>query len=120
MATLRVAFLSALVLELIATLGVAPVAVSIGLRLVFGEMTLAFGLTVLLLAPVTFSGRCAGSVGNSSRQDGKAASDKAFELIAHYPAPPVGCCHRTGVGVGRRTGRSGNRRGCPGTFVPDR
>ena len=37
MATLRIAFLSALVLELIATLGVALVAVSIGLRLVFGR-----------------------------------------------------------------------------------
>ena len=54
MATLRIAFLSALVLELLATLGVALVAVSIGLRLVFGEMTLATGLTVLLLAPDVF------------------------------------------------------------------
>ena len=38
MATLRIAFLSALVLELLATLGVALVAVSVGLRLVFGEI----------------------------------------------------------------------------------
>lgn len=37
MATLRIAFLSALVLELLATLGVALVAVGIGLRLVFGR-----------------------------------------------------------------------------------
>src|SRR6202012_917365 len=51
MATLRIAFLSALVLELLATLGVALVAVGIGLRLVYGEMSLATGLTVLLLAP---------------------------------------------------------------------
>ena len=51
MATLRIAFLSALVLELLATLGVALIAVGIGLRLVFGEMTLTTGLTVLLLAP---------------------------------------------------------------------
>ena len=51
MATLRIAFLSALVLELLATLGVAMVAVSIGLRLVFGEISLTAGLTVLLLAP---------------------------------------------------------------------
>ena len=43
MATLRIAFLSALVLELLATLGVALVAVSVGLRLVFGEMALAAG-----------------------------------------------------------------------------
>ena len=51
MATLRIAFLSALVLELLATLGVAVVAVSIGLRLVYGEISLSTGLTVLLLAP---------------------------------------------------------------------
>ena len=43
MATLRIAFLSSLVLELLATLGVALVAVSVGLRLVFGEMTLSAG-----------------------------------------------------------------------------
>jgi ATP-binding cassette subfamily C protein CydD len=41
MSTLRIAFLSALVLELLATLGVALVAVGVGLRLVFGDMTLA-------------------------------------------------------------------------------
>ncbi|REM94117.1 thiol reductant ABC exporter subunit CydD, partial [Mycobacterium tuberculosis] len=54
MATLRIAFLSALVLELLATLGVALVAVGIGLRLVFGEMSLTAGLTVLLLAPEVY------------------------------------------------------------------
>ena len=43
MSTLRIAFLSAMVLELLATLGVALVAVSVGLRLVFGEVTLAAG-----------------------------------------------------------------------------
>ena len=51
MATLRISFVSALVLELLATLGVALVAVGIGLRLVFGEMSLTAGLTVLLLTP---------------------------------------------------------------------
>ena len=54
MSTLRIAFLSALVLELLATLGVALVAVGVGLRLVFGDMTLAAGLTALLLAPEVF------------------------------------------------------------------
>ena len=38
MAALRVAFLSSMVLELLATLSVALIAVSIGLRLVFGDM----------------------------------------------------------------------------------
>lgn len=52
--TMRIAFLSALVLELLATLGVALVAVGVGMRLVYGEMTLTAGLTALLLAPEVF------------------------------------------------------------------
>jgi ATP-binding cassette subfamily C protein CydCD len=51
LATLRVAFCSSLALELIATLSVALIAVSIGLRLVSGELDLATGLLVLILAP---------------------------------------------------------------------
>ncbi|MCI4675983.1 thiol reductant ABC exporter subunit CydD [Candidatus Mycolicibacterium alkanivorans] len=89
-ATLRIAFLSALVLELIATLGVALVAVSIGLRLVFGEMTLAAGLTVLLLAPDVFWPLRRVGVEFHAAQDGKAASDKAFELIDQHPVPTAG------------------------------
>ncbi len=90
MATLRIAFLSALVLELIATLGVALVAVSIGLRLVFGEMSLAAGLTVLLLAPDVFWPLRRVGVEFHAAQDGKAASDKAFSLIEQNPEPPAG------------------------------
>jgi ATP-binding cassette, subfamily C, bacterial CydD len=81
MATLRIAFLSALVLELLATLGVALVAVSIGLRLVFGEMTLVAGLTALLLAPEVFWPLRRVGVEFHAAQDGKAAADKAFALI---------------------------------------
>ena len=55
LATLRVAFLSALVLELIATLSVALVAVTVGVRLVEGHLGLAVGLTALLLAPEAFA-----------------------------------------------------------------
>ena len=51
MRTLRVAFLSGAVLELAATLGIALVAVTVGVRLVDGGIALAAGLTVLLLAP---------------------------------------------------------------------
>ena len=54
MGVLRVSFLSALVLELVATLSVAVVAVAIGLRLVSGDLTLVAGLTVLLLAPEAY------------------------------------------------------------------
>jgi ATP-binding cassette subfamily C protein CydD len=50
MAGRRIAFLSALALELLEMLGVALVAVSIGLRLVSGESSLTAGLPVLLLS----------------------------------------------------------------------
>ena len=86
MATLRIAFLSALVLELLATLGVALVAVSIGLRLVFGEMTLAAGLTVLLLAPDVYWPLRRIGVAFHAAQDGRTAADKAFALIGEPAA----------------------------------
>jgi ATP-binding cassette subfamily C protein CydD len=90
MATLRIAFLSALVLELLATLGVALVAVSIGLRLVFGEMSLTVGLTVLLLAPdVYWPLRRIGAEFHAA-QDGRAAADAAFALIGESQSAPAG------------------------------
>ena len=49
--TLRVAFLSGTVLELAATIGVALVAVTVGVRLDDGGLGLQPGLTVLVLAP---------------------------------------------------------------------
>lgn len=54
MGTLRLAFLSSAVLEFLATISVALVAVEIGLRLVAGRMDLGTGLTVLLLAPEAY------------------------------------------------------------------
>jgi thiol reductant ABC exporter CydD subunit len=51
MGTLRLAFLSGSVLELAATLGVALVAVTVGVRLVGGGLGLEAGLIVLVLAP---------------------------------------------------------------------
>jgi ATP-binding cassette subfamily C protein CydD len=90
MATLRIAFLSALVLELLATLGVAMIAVSIGLRLVFGEITLSIALTVLLLAPDVYWPLRRIGVEFHAAQDGRAAANKAFELIEHCPNPVPG------------------------------
>jgi ATP-binding cassette subfamily C protein CydD len=52
---LRTAFLSALVLELLATLSVALVALSLGFRLLEGSIDLQPALTVLLLAPEAFA-----------------------------------------------------------------
>ena len=51
MATLRIAFLSGTVLELAATLGIALVAVTVGVRLVEGVIGFEAGLAVLVLTP---------------------------------------------------------------------
>ena len=85
MSTLRIAFLSALVLEMLATLGVALVAVSIGLRLVFGGIGLGTALTVLLLAPDVYWPLRRIGVEFHAAQDGRAAADKAFALIEDSP-----------------------------------
>ncbi len=52
--TLRVAFLSSAALELLATISVAIVAVTVGLRLTYGTMDLAPGLACILLAPEAY------------------------------------------------------------------
>ena len=90
MATLRIAFLSAFVLELLAALGVALVAVGVGLRLVYGEMTLAAGLTALLLAPEVFWPLRRVGAEFHAAQDGKSAADKAFEFIGSSRAEAPG------------------------------
>ncbi|MCT7659907.1 thiol reductant ABC exporter subunit CydD [Mycobacterium deserti] len=90
MATLRIAFLSALVLELLATLGVALVAVGIGLRLVFGEMTLSAGLIALLLAPEVFWPLRRVGVEFHAAADGKTAAEAAFRLLDTGPCSPAG------------------------------
>lgn len=90
MQTLRIAFLSAAVLELIATLGVALVAVNVGLRLVFGEMTLVAALTALLLAPEVFWPLRRVGVQFHAAQDGKAAAEAAMALIDAQPRRAAG------------------------------
>ena len=97
MATMRIAFLSALVLELLATLGVALVAVSVGLRLVYGEMTLTAGLTALLLAPEVFWPLRRVGAEFHAAQDGKTAAEKAFGSSS--AAAPAG---RRGTRIGSR------------------
>jgi thiol reductant ABC exporter CydD subunit len=81
MATLRVSFLSGSVLELAATLGVALVAVTAGVRLVGGGLALQAGLTVLVLAPeVYLPFRALGAEYHASA-DGLAVADRMFELL---------------------------------------
>ena len=54
MSTLKVAFLSSLILELLATFSVALVAVAVGLRLLGGHLSFQSALFVLILAPEAY------------------------------------------------------------------
>lgn len=85
MSSLRVAFLSSMVLELLATLSVALIAVSIGLRLVFGDMELGPGLVALILAPEVYLPlRMVGTQFHAA-EDGLAAATKAFGVLGEAP-----------------------------------
>ncbi|MEV5649386.1 thiol reductant ABC exporter subunit CydD [Nocardia sp. NPDC052254] len=81
MATLRMAFLSSMVLEMLATLCVALVAVSIGMRLVFGHMGLHAGLLGLILAPEVYLPLRAVGERFHAAQDGMAAAERAFAVL---------------------------------------
>jgi thiol reductant ABC exporter CydD subunit len=88
--TLRVSFLSGSVLELAATLGVALVAVTVGVRLVGGSLALQTGLTVLVLAPELYLPfRRLGAEFHSSA-DGRAVADRIFALLDAPASVPRG------------------------------
>ncbi|XNL31316.1 thiol reductant ABC exporter subunit CydD [Longispora sp. K20-0274] len=89
LATLRLAFLSSLVLELLATLSVALVAVGIGLRLVDGHATLATALLVLLLAPEAYLPLRAVGTHYHASADGLEAAKTALDLL-DTPLPTTG------------------------------
>jgi thiol reductant ABC exporter CydD subunit len=86
MATLRVAFLSALVLELAAALGTALVAVTLGVRLVGGSVSLEAALTVLLLAPELYAPIRSLGAQFHATADGLAAAERLFEALDVPPA----------------------------------
>jgi thiol reductant ABC exporter CydD subunit len=87
--TLRLAFLSSLVLELLATLSVALVAVGIGLRLVDGRLTLETALLVLILAPEAYLPlRQLGAQYHASTE-GLAVAGRVFALLER-PVPEHG------------------------------
>jgi ATP-binding cassette, subfamily C, bacterial CydD len=89
MGTLRIAFLSGMVLELLTTLSVALVAVGIGLRLVYGDIGLVTGIAVLVLAPEVYLPlRQVGAQFHAST-DGIAAADQAFAVL-ETPTPERG------------------------------
>lgn len=86
MATLRVAFLSGGVLEFLTTLSVALVAVEVGMRLVFGNISLFHGLAIIMLAPEVFEPlRQVGAQFHASA-NGVTASKAAFDIIEEAEA----------------------------------
>jgi ATP-binding cassette subfamily C protein CydD len=81
MATLRLSFLSGSVLELAATLGVALVAVTVGVRLVDGQVGLQTGLTVLVLAPELYLPLRRLGVQYHASADGLAVAERILGLL---------------------------------------
>jgi len=86
MATLRIAFLSAFVLELVATLSVAMIAVAVGLRVVNGSLDFEPAFAILILAPEVYAPlRKAGSEFHAA-MDGMEASRSAFDILELSPS----------------------------------
>ncbi|UXW85383.1 thiol reductant ABC exporter subunit CydD [Microbacterium azadirachtae] len=87
---LRYSFLSGFALELLSSLAVAIIAVSVGLRLLDGELTLGVGLFVLLLAPEAFLPLRQVGVQFHAAAEGVAATEDVFEILDASAAPPAG------------------------------
>jgi thiol reductant ABC exporter CydD subunit len=114
MQVLRVSFLSGAVLDLAATIGTALVAVTLGVRVIDGDLGLQAALTVLLLTPELYAPiRSLGAQYHAS-VDGLAAAERILDLLGpDEPATgPAGTCpdwrevRLTGVTV-ERPGRAG-------------
>jgi ATP-binding cassette subfamily C protein CydCD len=90
MATLRLTFLSSLVLELLATVSVALVAVAVGLRLLAGDMSFHDALFVLVLAPEAYLPLRALGANYHASADGLAAAQEVFTLLEAPADGPVG------------------------------
>lgn len=86
MDTLRVAFLSSLALELIATISVAVVAVFIGIRLLNGDMSLELGLLALILAPECYQPLRELGAAHHASEDGIDALERSRAVTDAPPA----------------------------------
>ncbi|MEW1562681.1 thiol reductant ABC exporter subunit CydD [Streptomyces sp. NPDC093509] len=113
MRTLRIAFLSSFALELLATISVALVAVTIGMRLVHGEMDLHVGIVILVLAPEAYLPLRQVGAQYHAAAEGLAAAEEIFAVL-ETPAPAVGSLHAPAGEIGfegvtvRFPGRSTN------------
>ncbi|MGO9083396.1 MAG: thiol reductant ABC exporter subunit CydD [Streptosporangiaceae bacterium] len=101
MSTLRVAFLSALVLELAAAVATALVAVEVGLRLLYGHLGYETALLVLLLTPEAFLPLRAVGAQFHASMAGAAAAASAFEILdTPVPDEPPAVPRRSRGGAG--------------------
>lgn len=89
MKVLRLSFLSGFVLELAGSLSVALIAVTAGLRLLDGQLSLGVGLFVLILAPEVFLPLRNVGAQFHAAADGVAASEEIFEIIEAADALPA-------------------------------
>ncbi|WP_151477303.1 thiol reductant ABC exporter subunit CydD [Streptomyces albicerus] len=89
MRTLRIAFISSFALELLATISVALVAVTIGMRLVHGEMALYDGLVVLVLAPEAYLPLRQVGAQYHAAAEGLSAAEEIFSVL-ETPVPTSG------------------------------
>ncbi|MGO2751301.1 MAG: thiol reductant ABC exporter subunit CydD [Pseudoclavibacter sp.] len=88
MKVLRLSFMSGFALELLASLSVALIAVTIGIQLINRDMTLEVGLFVLLLAPEVYLPLRQVGAQFHAAADGVAASDDVFAVIEEADEAP--------------------------------
>ena len=93
MGTLRVAFLSGTVLELAATLGIALIAVTVGVRLVDGSLGFEAGLTVLVLAPELYLPLRNLAAQFHASADGLAVTERLLDLLEEAPTTSAAAGH---------------------------
>lgn len=89
MSVLRVSFMSGFALEFLASISVAILAVTIGFRLLGGEMSLLVGLFVLLLAPEAYLPLRQVGVQFHAAAEGVAATDEIFLALDAAAAAPA-------------------------------
>ncbi|ODT41924.1 MAG: thiol reductant ABC exporter subunit CydD [Microbacterium sp. 71-36] len=99
MTVLRVSFLSGFALEFLASISVAIIAVTIGFRLLSGDLTLLVGLFVLLLAPEAYLPLRQVGVQFHAASEGVAATEEIFDALDAARTAPVSEGTAAGTGT---------------------